>query len=81
MRIHCLQHVPFEAPEEIAVWAGNRGHVLTTTLMYEAQALPSIDEFDMLVIMGGPMGVYDEEMIPWLKGRNPLLTQPSARAS
>lgn len=68
MRIHCLQHVPFEAPEEIAVWAGNRGHVLTTTLMYEAQALPSIDEFDMLVIMGGPMGVYDEEMIPWLKG-------------
>ncbi|WP_342421044.1 type 1 glutamine amidotransferase [Paenibacillus sp. FSL E2-0178] len=73
MRIHCLQHVPFEAPEEIAVWAGNRGHVLTTTLMYEAQALPSIDEFDMLVIMGGPMGVNDEEMIPWLKGEKAFI--------
>ena len=50
MRIHCLQHVPFEAPEEIAVWAGNRGYALTTTLMYEGQALPSIDDLDYLFI-------------------------------
>ncbi|AIQ60824.1 type 1 glutamine amidotransferase [Paenibacillus borealis] len=73
MRIHCLQHVPFEAPEEIAVWAGNRGHSLTTTLLYESQALPSINDFDMLVIMGGPMGVYDEALIPWLKAEKAFI--------
>jgi GMP synthase-like glutamine amidotransferase len=73
MRIHCLQHVPFEAPEEIAVWAERKGHVLTTTLMYESQGLPSMDEFDMLVIMGGPMGVSDEEVIPWLKGEKAFI--------
>ncbi|WNS43137.1 type 1 glutamine amidotransferase [Paenibacillus sp. MMS20-IR301] len=67
MRIHCLQHVPFEAPEEISVWAGNKGHTVTTTLLYESQSLPALEDFDMLVIMGGPMGVYDEASIPWLK--------------
>jgi GMP synthase-like glutamine amidotransferase len=66
--------VPFEAPEEIAVWAERRGHVLTVTLMYESHSLPLADDFDMLVIMGGPMGVHDEEVIPWLKGEKALIS-------
>lgn len=66
MRIHYLQHVPFESPENIAVWAKEKGHELTGTLLYENNRFPSFSEFDMLVILGGPMGTYDELKFPWL---------------
>lgn len=66
MRIHYLQHVPFESPGRIADWAKENDHQLTATLLYENTHFPDQSEFDMLVIMGGPMGVYDEESFPWL---------------
>lgn len=28
MRLHCLQHVPFEGPAALADWASERGHSL-----------------------------------------------------
>lgn len=46
MNIHYLQHVPFEGPEQ----AQQKGHQLTGSLLYENGRLPSISEFDMLVI-------------------------------
>ncbi|WP_238653677.1 type 1 glutamine amidotransferase [Paenibacillus piscarius] len=73
MRIHCLQHVPFEAPEEIAVWAENKGHTLTTTQVYENKVLPASQDFDMLVVMGGPMSVHDEAVFPWLSAEKTLI--------
>jgi len=65
MRIHYLQHVPFEDIANIGKWA--RGYPITRTALYEGQVLPtSDDEFDFLVVMGGSMGVYDEKKYPWL---------------
>jgi len=66
MRIHYLQHVPFESPERIQDWAMDNGHELTGTFLYESTHFPFQSEFDMLVILGGPMGVYDEDAFPWL---------------
>lgn len=66
MRIHCLQHVPFEGPAGIADWAARRGHTITTTHVYAGESLPAQTAFDWLVIMGGPMGVHDEADHPWL---------------
>jgi len=61
-----LQHVPFESPERISDWVIDKGYKLTGTLLYESTDFPIQSEFDMLVIMGGPMGVYDEDRFPWL---------------
>ncbi|TVX93502.1 type 1 glutamine amidotransferase [Paenibacillus agilis] len=66
MRIHYLQHVPFESIEQIGVWAEEKGHTITSTMVYENQHFPSAAEFDLLVILGGPMGVYDESSFPWI---------------
>ena len=66
MRIHCIQHVPFEGPAAVKDWALERGHVLSRTALYDNESLPAMDEFDWLIVMGGPMGVYDEDMYPWL---------------
>jgi GMP synthase-like glutamine amidotransferase len=70
MRIHYLQHVPFENPGFILEWAQSRKWEITSTLLYNYPAggvnFPSTSDFDYLVIMGGPMNVYEEAKYPWL---------------
>jgi GMP synthase-like glutamine amidotransferase len=50
----------------IETWAKSRGHVTSTTHLYVGEALPSLANFDWLVVMGGPMNVYEEDKYPWL---------------
>lgn len=66
MRLHYLQHVPFEGPAGIADWAEAGGHSVTGTAIYDGAALPSLDDFDWLAVMGGPMSVHDEAGHAWL---------------
>lgn len=73
MRIQVLQHVPFEGPAGIADWAASRGHPLTVAHLYRGDPLPALDDFDRLVVMGGPMGIYDEQKHPWLAPEKALL--------
>jgi len=75
MRVHYLLHVPFETPAAISDWARERGFEETATKLYEDVSFPSLDEYDFLVIMGGPMGVYDEEEYPWLKAEKVFIKE------
>lgn len=58
LNIHCLQHVYFEGPEMIELWAKGKGHQLSISKLYQQDALPAISDFDLLIILGGPMGTY-----------------------
>ncbi len=66
MRIHVLQHVPFEGPGHIAQWVADHGHSLTITRFFANENLPHPHDFDRLMIMGGPMNIYEEKRFPWL---------------
>ncbi|MFH2130504.1 MAG: type 1 glutamine amidotransferase [bacterium] len=66
MRIHYLQHVPFEDPGYILQWARDKGHRLTATRFFENDTLPKSETFDWLIVMGGPMSVHDQKRYPWL---------------
>ncbi len=66
MRIHSLQHVAFEDIGSMQQDLKRQGHSLTTTHWYKGDQAPEIASFDVLIIMGGPMGVYDEAKHPWL---------------
>ncbi|MBS1604970.1 MAG: amidotransferase [Bacteroidetes bacterium] len=67
MNVHYLQHVPFEGPGYIEPWLKKAGHSISATRLYEAGfKLPGVDTIDALIVMGGPMGVYDEHIYPWL---------------
>jgi len=67
VRIHVLQHVPFETPGIIQTWIRNKNHKLTTTKFFVDDSLPELSSFDWLIVMGGPMSSYDEEKYLWLK--------------
>jgi GMP synthase (glutamine-hydrolysing) len=73
MRIHTLQHVPFEGLGSILPWAEHRGCQLSRTRLFAGDPVPEPEAFDWLVVMGGPMGVHDESEHPWLVGEKRLL--------
>lgn len=75
MRIHCLQHVPFEGPAGIGDWAAGKGHSIRTTRLFEHRDLPDREDFDWLVVMGGPMGVRDEDDYPWMAREKAFLRE------
>jgi GMP synthase-like glutamine amidotransferase len=66
MNIHYFQHVPFEGLGSIENWARKPDHKVTATRFYEDHKLPFIDICDMLIVMGGPMSVHDEDKYDWL---------------
>ena len=66
MRIHSIEHAPFEGPGRIAAWAAERGHTLARTALHDGDAPPSPEAFDLLVVMGGPMSIHEHRAHPWL---------------
>jgi GMP synthase-like glutamine amidotransferase len=66
LRIHTIMHVPFEGLGCIADWIGSNGHSVSFTKLYEPHSFPSQQAFDWLIVMGGPMGVYDDDKYHWL---------------
>jgi len=75
MNVHVLQHVPFEGPGSIEDWCVAGGHSLRVTPLYAPEAaLPAIADVDLLVIMGGPMNVYEDAIYPWLVAEKHFIT-------
>jgi GMP synthase-like glutamine amidotransferase len=73
MRLHYLQHGPFEDPGTVLEWAAEKGHSVGGTIIYKGEPLPPINSFDMLVVMGGPMSVNEEEKYAWLAPEKKLI--------
>lgn len=73
--ITCLQHVPFEGPAAIADWAARRGHAMSITRLFEQAPLPKASDIDWLLVMGGPMGVHDEDQHPWLAAEKRFIAE------
>lgn len=66
MRAHWLQHVPFEGLGSIGPWLASAGHEITTTSLFRSADFPDINDIDLLIVMGGPMSVHDEDTFSWL---------------
>jgi GMP synthase-like glutamine amidotransferase len=75
MKIHYLQHVPFEGLASIEHWAKSKGHSLSSTQFYKDEPLPNAGDFDLLVVMGGSMNIYEENKYPWLTQEKRFIEQ------
>lgn len=63
-----VQHVECEGPGYLEDFLHGKGFEYEIARMYEGDRLPN--DFDALVVLGGPMNVYEEERYPYLKGLN-----------
>jgi GMP synthase-like glutamine amidotransferase len=75
MNVHYLQHVPFEDLGSMEAWLKKQGHTITVTHLYQNEPLPSIENIDWLIVMGGPMGVEDHAIYPWLTAEKVFIKQ------
>lgn len=75
MRIHYLQHVPFEGLGSISTWMTDQNYSLSSTRLYADDFLPTVNDFDWLIILGGPMNIYEEDQYPWLIAEKQLIKQ------
>ncbi|QEP44024.1 amidotransferase [Ectothiorhodospiraceae bacterium BW-2] len=61
-----LQHVPFEGAGSIEPWLNRHHYQSQICHLYRGDPLPKVESLSLLIIMGGPMSVNDEEFYPWL---------------
>jgi GMP synthase (glutamine-hydrolysing) len=76
MNIHYFQHVDYEGLGCIEPWAYEKGHTVTRTCFFQGELPPPFaarsaaageaQHIDWLIIMGGPMNIYEESLYPWL---------------
>lgn len=65
MEITCLQHVEFEGPARLETWLADRGVKIRTILVSEGP-LPKPADCHSVIVMGGPMNIYQHRDHPWL---------------
>jgi GMP synthase (glutamine-hydrolysing) len=70
-----LQHISCEPPAAYEDELRARGHDLVRVELDEGQALPDWREFAALIVMGGPMGAYDDAAHPWLGPEKRLIRE------
>ena len=49
MKIHYLQHVPFEGLGYIEEWATQSNHPVSVTRLFAGDSFPDMDEFDLKI--------------------------------
>ncbi len=66
MHILVLQHERVEHPGVFRDFLKEDGHTWDAVELDEGEPLPSIDGYDALWVMGGPMDTWQEDEHPWL---------------
>jgi GMP synthase-like glutamine amidotransferase len=79
MKVHVLQHVPFEDLGSIALYLKDRGAEIRYTRFFENPQLPESGAADLIIAVGGPMSVNDENEVPWLQAEKKYLRNAIAQ--
>ncbi len=66
MKFTIFQHVPYESPGHILDWIKENGHTMEEVNFYDHPDLPDLKTTENLIVMGGPMNIYDDDEFHWL---------------
>jgi GMP synthase-like glutamine amidotransferase len=66
MRVHWLQHAEHEELGCIGPWLAARQFRVRSTRLHAGDTPPAVTDFDWLIVMGGPMNIYQHDRYPWL---------------
>jgi GMP synthase-like glutamine amidotransferase len=78
VRVHYLQHVPFEDPGSILPWLSRRGADVSSTPLFADARLPDPAGVDFLIVVGGPMSANDDADLPWLSPEKQFIRETIA---
>lgn len=66
MRLLVFQHTPSETPGAFGRYAEKAGDTVEIVHLYRGMAIPDLMDFTHLLVMGGPMDVWEVAENPWL---------------
>jgi len=66
MRILVFQHAVSEHPGSFRAVMAREGHEMHAVELDEGGVIPPLEGFDALLVMGGPMDVWETDKHPWL---------------
>jgi GMP synthase-like glutamine amidotransferase len=72
-KVLCLKHVDFEGPALFEKLFADLGYSIATLNAWE-DPLPKKYDFEVLLVMGGPMSVNDDDYLPWLFSEKQFIT-------
>jgi GMP synthase-like glutamine amidotransferase len=78
LRLAILSHSQPTRPDAVVDWAFDRGHAPDVRSIYAGEPLPALEDFDFLVVMGGPMSATDDDRYPWLLEETQLIEKSMA---
>lgn len=67
MKILVLQHLAVEHPGVFRDFFREDGFDWTAIELDEGEPIPDLEPFDVMMVMGGPQDVWQEDAHPWLK--------------
>ena len=73
MRLLVLQHIGCEPPGAYEDELRERGGEVVRVMVDQGQPLPDPGGSQGIVVMGGPMGAYEDDRLPWLAGEKRLI--------
>lgn len=73
MRVHVIQHVPFESTGSIGSWLSRHEAEVTSTRLFEGNVFERPEGLSLLIVMGGPMSVHDEAEFSWLRSERTFI--------
>ena len=79
MNILCITHADFESPGVIKRWALDNNYGFKIEKPYKGEKLSAIDDFDFLIIMGGPQSPLKINEFPYLSAEIELIKSAMAQ--
>ena len=70
-----LQHLDVEHPGVLRECMRDEGIGWDTVELDQGEALPSLDGYQALIVMGGPMDVWQEQEYPWLTAEKQFIRE------
>lgn len=66
MKILCITHADFESPGVIEFWAKAKSYHFHLCKPYKNEPIPAIEDYQMLIVMGGPQSPLHIDKAPYL---------------
>ena len=70
-----LKHIAIEGGGTIEEYLLSKGHKIDRRELQDGDSVPSKLDYDAIIILGGPMNVYEEDKYPFLKDEDKLIKE------
>ena len=67
MKLVVFQHADVEHPGVLSEFLREDGVDVTAVELDEGEPIPDLEPFDVMLVMGGPQDVWQEDQYPWLR--------------